>query len=172
MKSQNDLSRSLLYKFYAKNIFWKRHANSLKKATDDEWWIYILKIEKFAFDFKMSLFTNSDISFQMKNDLWEQNLNFSRIYDEDIVHQICISILSDNATRRWKWFIKFSKSKQKYLLWLKMLSEKFVESLNALTSFAELWSVVQINIFSWLCNLHCFEIRDSFSTVFSFLNKW
>lgn len=59
-------------------------------------------IEKFAFDFETSSLTNSDISFQMKNDLREQNLNFSKIYDEDIVCQIRISILSDNATRRRK----------------------------------------------------------------------
>ncbi len=82
--------------------------------------------------------TNSDISSQMKNDLREQNLNFSKIYDEDIVCQIRISILSDDATRRRKWLVKFSESKQKCLLRLETLSEKFVESLNALTSFAEL----------------------------------
>ena len=74
----------------------------------------------------------------MKNDLREQNLNFSKIYDEDIVCQIRISILSDDATRRRKWLAKFSESKQKCLLRLETLPEKFVESLNALTSFAEL----------------------------------
>ncbi len=108
----------------------------------------------------------------MKNDLREQNLNFLKIYDEDIVHQICIFTLSDDVMRRRKWLVKFSESKQKCLLQFETLSEKFVKSLNALTSFAELWSVVQIDIFFRLCNLHCSEVRDSFSTVFSFLNKW
>lgn len=171
LKSHNGLSRSLLYKFYAEDTSWKRRANSLKGATDGGWRIYILKVGKSAFGFETGSLTNSDISSQVKNGLREQDPNFSKTYDGDIVRQIRISTLGDDAARRRKWLAKFSESKQKCLLRLEALPEKFVESLDALTPFAGLWPAVQIGTFPRLCNLHCPEVRDSSSTAFSFLNK-
>ena len=148
----------------------------------DKWWIINLysNDEKVLFSiFCSCLLTNSDLSPIVINELWEQDSNFSRWYDKNIVHQIQFLTLTDNSSssalfsqnvRREKWLVRLFKSKWKCFLQLKTLSEKFLNCLNDLILFADLWLTVQIETFSQLLNLYCSEIWDFFADVFSLSN--
>lgn len=131
--------QSILLSICMKDITLKwRESFSWEMRTDDELWIFILRMKESALTKINVRWQASDLNFKMKKILRKHNAKFLKFYDEDILHQICIFILRDDIARRRRWFIRFSQSMQRCILRLKIFLKKFVKSLNALILFADL----------------------------------
>ena len=101
---------------------------------------------------------NSDLSKQVKNVLYEYNLNSVKFFDRDILRQICISIIRGDSVRREKFIAKLSMSKQNYLKCLKALPYIFWDSIDDLILFAGLQLALFIGTFARLLNLYYPEV--------------
>ena len=158
-QNHRALIQSILLSVCMKDIALKRRESfSQKMRTNDELWIFILRMKELALARRYVRWQVSDFSFKMKNVLREHNAKFSKFYDEDTFRQICIFTLRDDIARRRRWFIRLSQSMRRCVLRLKTFSKKFVKSLNALILFADLWLALLIETFTQLLNLRCFKI--------------
>lgn len=97
----------------------------------------------------------------MKNVFRDTDSSSSKYFTGDIFRQIRISTRCGDTVRRQKWLGRLTTNQKKDVRRLEVLPPIFMNTLDALTSFAGLWPFMHIGKFKRVSALHCPEVRDS-----------
>ena len=110
------------------------------------------------FSWSILILTTLDLNLQVRNSLRKHDFNSTKYFNKDILRQIRIFIIRDDIIRWQKWLSRLLKSKQDYIKYLETQLKRFLNSLDVLILFINLWSIIYIKTFERFFNLYCFEI--------------